>query len=54
MHIYSQFLLFGVATVVDAAAVKPRGTSTIPEYFQTSYGPFAGIYFPAPIKLPLK
>ncbi|KAJ5873420.1 Histidine phosphatase superfamily clade-2 [Penicillium subrubescens] len=42
MHISSQFLLLGVTAAVDAAAVKPRGTSTIPDYLQTSYGPFAG------------
>lgn len=42
MHISSQFLLLWVTTAVDAAAVKPRGTSTIPDYFQTTYGPFAG------------
>ncbi|KAJ9482516.1 hypothetical protein VN97_g10913 [Penicillium thymicola] len=41
MHIPSQFLLLG-ATAANAGVVKPRGTSTIPDYFQTSYGPFAG------------
>jgi hypothetical protein len=55
MHISSgQFLLLGVTAAVDAVAVKPRGSSTIPDYFQTSYGLFAGIYFPAPINWPLK
>jgi hypothetical protein len=43
MHISSQLLLLGVAAV-NASLVKPRGTSTTPGSFQTSYGPFAGIY----------
>jgi hypothetical protein len=47
MHISSHFLLLG-ATAVNAGVVKLRGTSTIPDYFQTSYGPFAGIYPPTP------
>lgn len=52
MHIPSQVLLLG-ATAANASVVKPRGTSTIPDYFQTSYGPFAGIYLPTPLSIGL-
>lgn len=50
MHIPSQFLLLG-ATAANASVVKPRGTSTVPDYFQTGYGPFAGIYLPTPLPI---
>lgn len=54
MYIFSRVLLLGVATAVDAAAIEPKETPTIPDYFQTSYGPFAGMYIQTPAQWSLK
>ncbi|KAJ5589862.1 hypothetical protein N7450_003834 [Penicillium hetheringtonii] len=44
MNYHSQLLLLGLAVTSDAAIVKPRASpsSSVPDYFQTSYGPYAG------------
>lgn len=45
MNYHSQLLLLGLAVTSDAAIVKPRASpsSSVPDYFQTSYGPYAGM-----------
>ena len=42
MSFASHALLFGLAAVASAGPLEPRGTPTVPDYFQTSFGPYAG------------
>lgn len=45
MSFASQALLFGLVAVAGAGPLEPRGTSTVPDYFQTSFGPYAGKFY---------
>ncbi|KAL4895637.1 histidine phosphatase superfamily [Aspergillus ambiguus] len=42
MHLSSKLLPIALAITGHAAVISPSRSSTIPEYFQTSYGPWAG------------
>lgn len=39
----AQSLLLAIAATAQAGLVKPRGTTTtVPQFFETSFGPWAG------------
>ncbi|KAJ5093730.1 hypothetical protein N7456_009591 [Penicillium angulare] len=42
MHFSSQLILLGLTATSHAGVVKPRASSAVPDYFQTSFGPYAG------------